>query len=128
MLVYHVDVEEADRYRFTLARLDVDVTIAVALDDALALVERLRPPIVASARVAVTPSGYDCRFLGALRALPPGRGGATPAIALTPWAGREARDGMLALGFTGHVGAPCSPEAVAAEISRVAPGRATAAG
>jgi hypothetical protein len=95
--------------------------------DALALVERLRPLAVASARVAATPSGYDCRFLSALRALSPGGGGATPAIALTPWAGRDARLGILALGFSGHVGAPCSPEAVAAENSRLARGRATAA-
>jgi len=54
-----------------------------------------------------------------VRALPPGAGGLTPAIALTAYARTDDRMQALAAGFQSHLAKPALPEELAAAIAAV---------
>ena len=128
ILICHYDANEAQRLRFALRKLGADARAVVTVRDALATFDVWRPDAVLSGRVATTPTGYDCELLRALRGRERDGGLHVPVVATTPWRGVEAREPLLALGFDGHVGAPCTPERIAEELSRIALRRAAAAG
>ena len=64
--------------------------------------------------------GYE--LIRKLRALPPEKGGATPAIALTGYASRKDRERALSSGYQQHMAKPIEQadliEAIAALIGR----------
>jgi PAS domain S-box-containing protein len=64
-------------------------------------------------------------FIKAVRALPPDKGGLTPAVALTGYARPEDRDQALLAGFDLHIAKPISPAQLVLMVSRLA-GRASA--
>jgi hypothetical protein len=118
VLVGHYDVHESGRYGFALRAAGATAITVPSLDEVAELCESWRPHVVVSGRVARTNSSFDCAILRAVRRLE--RGGATPVVALTPWAGIEARSALLALGFNGHCARPGTMEDVVAEILFVA--------
>src|SRR5438552_1146456 len=83
------------------------VTAVDSAEDALEVLQRERPNVLLSD--LSMPEGQDGYWLiGQVRALPPERGGTTPAAALTAYTGPEHRASVLRAGFQYHVAKPVS--------------------
>ena len=93
--------------------------IAVGLaDEALAAVERERPDVLLSDLAMPDKGGYW--LIEKVRALPPERGGATPAAALTAFTGPEHRASALRAGFQYHIEKPVTLHTLAEIVSILA--------
>jgi CheY-like chemotaxis protein len=66
------------------------------------------------------PDMDGCALLQKIRALPPERGGAVPAIALTGYSGFEIRSRVLDAGYQSHVVKPVEPEQLSSLVASVA--------
>jgi HEXXH motif-containing protein len=80
------------------------VTAVATADEALETLERERPEVLVSALAMPDKGGYW--LIGQVRGLPPERGGATPAAALTGYTGPEHRASILRAGFQYHIEKP----------------------
>ena len=92
-------------------------TVASAAQ-ALELLPRLRPDVLISDIGMPEADGYQ--LIRAVRALPPGEGGATPAIALTAFARSEERTRALIAGYQLHVAKPVEQWELCAAVSSLA--------
>ena len=73
--------------------------------------QRERPTVLLSDLLMPGKGGYS--LIGQVRALPPERGGSTPAAALTAYTGPEHRASVLRAAFQYHVAKPVSiPELI----------------
>jgi CheY-like chemotaxis protein len=87
--------------------LELDGAIVTAVngaEEALAVLQEERPDVLVSDLAMPGRGGYW--LIGQVRALPPERGGATPAAALTAFGGPEHRASVLRAGFQYHVEKP----------------------
>jgi CheY-like chemotaxis protein len=87
--------------------LELNGAIVTAVDgaeQALAILQEERPDVLLSDLAMPGRGGYW--LIGQVRALPPERGGATPAAALTAFGGPEHRASVLRAGFQYHVEKP----------------------
>jgi CheY-like chemotaxis protein len=87
--------------------LEMDGAIVTAVDgaeEALAILQEERPDVLLSDLAMPGRGGYW--LIGQVRALPPERGGVTPAAALTAFGGPEHRASVLRAGFQYHVEKP----------------------
>jgi len=103
------------------------VTAVTSADEALAAVEREHPDVLLSDLAMPDKGGYW--LIGKVRALPPERGGATPAAALTGFTGPEHRASVLRAGFQYHIEKPVTLHNLAEIVSILAltaPGMAAA--
>src|SRR5258705_13549395 len=82
------------------------VTAVGSAEEALAALQRERPDVLLSDLAMPGKGGYW--LIGQVRALPPERGGGTPAAALTAYTGPEHRASVLRAGFQYHVAKPVS--------------------
>ena len=83
---------------------------------ALKLVRELRPDVLVSDIGLPGEGGYS--LIQNIRALPPGEGGRTPAVALTAYARLEDRARALDAGYNIHIAKPIQPsELLAAVVS-----------
>src|SRR3989454_7456863 len=82
------------------------VTAVGSAEEALAALQRERPDVLLSDLAMPGKGGYW--LIGQVRALPPERGGTTPAAALTAYTGPEHRASVLRAGFQYHVAKPVS--------------------
>ena len=80
------------------------VTAVDSADEALAALQQELPHVLVSDLSMPGKGGYW--LIGQVRALPPERGGATPAAALTSHAGPQHRASVLRAGFQHHVDKP----------------------
>src|SRR6266576_3378547 len=80
------------------------VTAVGSAEEALAALQRERPDVLLSDLAMPGKGGYW--LIGQVRALPPERGGVTPAAALTAYTGPEHRASVLRAGFQYHVEMP----------------------
>jgi CheY-like chemotaxis protein len=80
------------------------ITAVGSAEQALALLQEERPDVLLSDLAMPGRGGYW--LIGQVRALPPERGGATPAAALTAYCGPEHRASVLRAGFQYHVEKP----------------------
>ncbi|PYN81320.1 MAG: two-component hybrid sensor and regulator, partial [Candidatus Rokuibacteriota bacterium] len=80
------------------------VTAVASADEALEALQRERPDVLVSDLAMPGKGGYW--LISQVRALPPERGGATPAAALTGFTGPEHRASILRAGFQYHVEKP----------------------
>jgi CheY-like chemotaxis protein len=80
------------------------VTAVGTADEALEALERERPEVLLSALAMPDKGGYW--LIGKVRGLPPERGGATPAAALTGFTGPAHRASILRAGFQYHIEKP----------------------
>ena len=87
-----------------LERDGATVTAVSSSDEALEVLQRERPNVLLSDLSMPGKSGYW--LIEQVRALPPERGGATPAAALTAYADPEHRASVLRAGFQYHVAKP----------------------
>ena len=80
------------------------VTAVGTAEEALEVLQRERPEVLVSALAMPDKGGYW--LIGKVRSLPPERGGATPAAALTGFTGPEHRASILRAGFQYHIEKP----------------------
>src|SRR6185503_8991601 len=94
------------------------VTAVDSAEEALAAVQRERPDVLLSDLAMPGKGGYW--LIGQVRALPPERGGVTPAAALTAYTGPEHRASVLRAGFQLHVEKPIGLEALVGAVAILA--------
>jgi CheY-like chemotaxis protein len=87
-----------------LLQRSAQVFVAECAPDAFGLLESERPDVLISDIAMPEEDGY--MLIGRVRALPADRGGRTPAIAVTAYAGRADRDRALDAGFDAHFSKP----------------------
>jgi CheY-like chemotaxis protein len=94
------------------------VTAVDSAEEALAALQRERPDVLLSDLAMPGKGGYW--LIGQIRALPPERGGITPAAALTAFTGPEHRASVLRAGFQLHVEKPVGLDALIGAVAKLA--------
>ncbi len=94
------------------------VTAVGSAAEALAELQWAPPDVLLSDLVMPGRGGYW--LIGQVRALPPERGGGTPAAALTAYAGPEHRASVLRAGFQLHLEKPLDLEALIDAVATLA--------
>jgi CheY-like chemotaxis protein len=98
------------------------VTAVASARDAVSTLERVKPDVLLSDLSMPREDGYW--LVRQIRALPPERGGAMPAIAITALGHPHGVDRTLAAGFQAHLRKPVDPWELARTIAALA-GRKT---
>ena len=101
------------------------VTAVGTAEEALATLQCERPDVLLSDLAMPGKGGYW--LIGQVRALPPERGGVTPAAALTAYTGPEHRASVLRAGFQLHVEKPIGLDALIGVVAMLAPKERAAA-
>ncbi len=101
-----------------LRRAGAEVASAASAAAALEVLERFRPDVLVADIGMPEVDGYE--LLRRVRALPPERGGLTPAVALTAYAGESDRTRALRSGFQAHLPKPVEPDALISTVSNLA--------
>jgi CheY-like chemotaxis protein len=99
------------------------VTAVDSADAALEALQRTRPDVLLSDLSMPGKGGYW--LIGQVRQLPPERGGATPAAALTAFSNLEHRAGVLRAGFQFHVEKPVGMRELVDVVATLAGHQAT---
>ena len=94
------------------------VTTIGSADEALEVLKRERPDVLVSDLAMPDKGGYW--LIGQVRALPPERGGLTPAAALTGFTGPEHRASILRAGFQYHIEKPVTLEKLVGIVALLA--------
>ena len=94
------------------------VTAVGSADEALEVLKRERPDVLVSDLAMPDKGGYW--LIGQVRALPPERGGLTPAAALTGFTGPEHRASILRAGFQYHIEKPVTLEKLVGIVALLA--------
>ena len=113
--------DEADArelLREVLTGCGATVSLAASAADGLARIRSEQPDVVVADVGMPGEDGYA--FMAAVRALPLDRGGMTPALALTAFAGGEDRVKALRAGFNMHVAKPVEPVELATVVRSLA--------
>ncbi|MDB6135099.1 MAG: hypothetical protein JWM59_3342 [Verrucomicrobiales bacterium] len=97
-------------------RCHVTVTTAGSAAEAVEILRRDRPHLLLSD--VGMPDRDGCDLLRAVRTLPPGEGGNTPAVAVTAFARSEDRRRALLAGFQMHLPKPIEPAELIAIITQ----------
>jgi signal transduction histidine kinase/CheY-like chemotaxis protein len=100
-----------------IAQSGAEVTACATAGEALETLKTWRPHILMSDIGMPGEDGYA--LIRNVRALPPERGGRTPAAALTAYARDEDRGRALAAGFQLHLAKPFSPRELLAAVSEL---------
>jgi PAS domain S-box-containing protein len=113
--------DEADARRLlteVLSSRGAEVLTAASADAALELLQTWRPHVLLSDIGMPDGDGYE--LIQRVRGLPEGRGGRTPAAALTAYAGPGDRERALSSGFQLHVAKPVEPAELTAAVASLA--------
>jgi CheY-like chemotaxis protein len=94
------------------------VSLASSAAEALDLLVRDRPHVLVADLGMPGTDGYA--LIAKVRALSPGAGSRTPALALTAFARAEDRAHALGAGYDMHVAKPVDPDAVASAVKTLA--------
>jgi signal transduction histidine kinase/CheY-like chemotaxis protein len=115
-----VDDEQDTRRLITtvIAGSGAEVTACASAGEALEKLKTWRPHVLMSDIGMPGEDGYA--LIQKVRALPPERGGATPAVALTAYVGEADRVRALRSGFQIHLGKPVEPKALVAALVSLA--------
>ena len=104
VLVVDDEVDTREVLKVGVGQCGAEVVTAGSAGEALATLEELRPDLLVSDIAMPGEDGYD--LIRKVRALPAGRGGKTPAIALTAYARTEDRLRALRAGYQMHISKP----------------------
>ncbi|MDB6140279.1 MAG: multi-sensor hybrid histidine kinase [Verrucomicrobiaceae bacterium] len=110
--------DSRDLLKRVLEDCGAQVIPASSAQEALALLTAEHPDVLVSDIGMPEMDGYD--FIRRVRALAPGDGGKTPAVALTAFARSEDRTRALVAGFLTHISKPVEPTELVATIAAVA--------
>src|SRR5579872_2983822 len=114
ILVVDDDLDAREVVAELLVSLGALVTTSGSAQEARARIASSRPDVIISDIGMPGEDGYS--FARTVRALPPDRGGATPIIAVTGYAGPHDRMRAIAAGFDNHIAKPMDPEELAQAI------------
>jgi CheY-like chemotaxis protein len=104
VLLVDDEVDTRELFRVALGQCGAEVFTAGSAGEALDAIEERRPDLLISDIGMPGEDGYE--LIRRVRALPAGRGGQTPAIALTAYARTEDRLRSLRAGYQMHVSKP----------------------
>jgi signal transduction histidine kinase/ActR/RegA family two-component response regulator len=120
ILIVDNEQDTRDFFRAVLEGSGSQVTTLASASDALGVFESDRPDLLISDIGMPGEDGYW--LIHHVRSLPANRGGQTPAVALTAYAGKEDRERVLKAGFQVHLPKPVEPveliRAIAAAVGR----------
>ena len=111
VLLVEDDDDAREALQMALESYGALVTAVSAAREALAALQRALPDVVVSDIAMPDQDGHA--FLRKLRALKPERGGRVPAVALTAFTSREARELSRECGFHYHLDKPVEPPKLA---------------
>jgi len=117
ILVVDDDVDTRELIEWVLKRVGAEVTSVGSAREALEVLEREKPHLLVSDLAMPGEDGYA--LLKKIRALPPERGGRTPAIALTAHSLVQDRLQSLRAGFQSHVPKPVVPEELVEVVASI---------
>ncbi len=117
VLVVEDDRDARDLVRRILEECEARVVPAGGVKEALAVFSESRPDVIVSDIGMPDEDGYD--LIRQVRALPPDRGGRTPAVALTAFARPEDRHRVLLAGYDAHVAKPIESATLIARIAEL---------
>jgi CheY-like chemotaxis protein len=124
VLVVDDDNDTRDFIEFLLQQAGAIVTTSASAKEALTALMRFQPDVLLSDIGMPEMDGY--MLMQRVRALSPEHGGATPAIAITAYAGEINQQQALSAGFQRHVSKPLEPEhlvrAILSLLDRPIPG------
>jgi CheY-like chemotaxis protein len=95
-----------------------EVSTAESAADALELLRTAAPDVIVSDVAMPVEDGYE--FMRRVRSLAAERGGLTPAVALTAYAGDDDRARALRAGYQRHLAKPVEPAALLEVIADLA--------
>jgi CheY-like chemotaxis protein len=104
VLVVDDEVDTRELFKAGLGQCGAEVVTAGSAQEALATLEEMRPDLLISDIGMPGEDGYE--LIRQVRALPAGRGGRIPAIALTAYARMEDRLRALRAGYQMHISKP----------------------
>jgi PAS domain S-box-containing protein len=113
--------DEIDTREFLVIALEqygAEVIAAASADEAMRLLERLKPSVMVSDIGMPVEDGYT--LIRRIRALAPKQGGTIPAAALTAYVREEDRIQALQAGFQMHVPKPIEPMQLVAVVAKLA--------
>ena len=114
VLLLDDDADTLEMLRMFMRRAGAEVTGASSAAAAFDALEHVRPDVIVADIGMPDVDGYE--FMRRLRALGAERGGQTPAIALTAYAGESDRLRALRTGFQAHHAKPVDPAALLATL------------
>jgi signal transduction histidine kinase/ActR/RegA family two-component response regulator len=120
VLVVDDDLSTRDLFTRMLEQYDARVTAVASARAALTALERWKPHVLVSDIAMPQESGYV--LMRKIRRLPPERGGAVPALALTAYAGAGDVKLALSAGFSAHAAKPIEPVGLALAVADLARG------
>jgi CheY-like chemotaxis protein len=120
ILLVEDDVQDREVLLAELAHHGGTVTASVSAAEALAELDQLQPDILVADIGMPGEDGYS--LIRKIRARPLDRGGLTPAIALTAYAGDANRKRALDAGYQKHMTKPVDPTELAMAIRSLARG------
>jgi PAS domain S-box-containing protein len=112
------DEDTLEMLTLFLRRAGAEVASAGSAAAGLETLERFRPDVLVADIGMPEADGYE--LLRRVRALGPERGGLTPAIALTAYAGEPERARALRSGFQAHLPKPVEPDALISAVTNLA--------
>jgi CheY-like chemotaxis protein len=120
MRVLAVDDDEdtLEMLSLFLRRAGAEIVVASSAAAALEARERFRPDVLVADIGMPEVDGYE--LLRRVRSLGAERGGLTPAIALTAYAGEADRARALRSGFQAHLPKPIEPDALINAVNNLA--------
>lgn len=117
ILVVEDDADARSLIRMMLELSGAGVAVASTVAEAMQALEAEKPDVLVSDIAMPDEDGYV--LLRKVRSLPPERGGLTPAIALTGYAGRKDRELAIAAGYHTHIAKPIEPVQLVEAIERL---------
>jgi len=118
VLVADGDAAAREATAAVLRERGADVLLAASADEALEMVERLRPDVLLARLHG--PGDESQRLIRAVRDIPPERGGLTPAAVLGGRAAPEDQMQSLLAGYQIHLAEPVDPPELATVIASLA--------
>jgi CheY-like chemotaxis protein len=104
--------------KIILEQCGAEVTVVEPAQEAIQVLERVRPDVLVSDIEMPEEDGYA--LMRKVRVLPAERGGQIPAAALTAYASAEDRKRSLPAGFQVHIPKPVDPAELVAAVASLA--------
>ncbi len=117
VLIVDDDTDSRDFLVFALEAAGAEIASASSAQEALDILTNFKPMVLVSDIGMPEQDGYS--LIRSIRTLPYEKGGATPAIALTAYAGDGDKKAAIAAGFQAHLPKPVAPDDIVDAVSEL---------